>query len=73
MRWLSRVVHTQNSGPVARVRSVSGALSQSITAAIPTRVSAFASSGRNAVTVTSCRKPTSPITRTIRSPLFARV
>ena len=73
IRRLRRTVLSKNSGPVANANSANGALSQSITAAMPTNVSPLARSGRNAVTTTSCRNPTSPVTRTMRSPVRARV
>ncbi len=73
MRRVIRLVDTQKSGPVAKAISVREGLSQSITAAMPTSVRALASIGRSAVTAASCRKPTSPVTRTSRSPLRARV
>ena len=73
MRRDRRVVNTQKRGPVAKARSVRGALSQIITAAMPTSVSAFANSGSSAVTATSCSNPTSLVTRTIKSPLRAPV
>ena len=73
MRRLRRAVETRKRGPVASASRASGAFSESITAAMPTMVSAFASPGRNAVTATSCSTPTSPMTRMTRSPVRARL
>ena len=73
MRRLRRAVETKKRGPVASASRASGAFSESITAAMPTMVSAFASPGRNAVTATSCSTPTSPMTRMTRSPVRARL
>ena len=46
---------------------------KNISPIIPATMSALPMSGRNAVTATSCNIPTSPIMRTTRSPVRARV
>ena len=64
---------SQKKGKIVSVSSVSFQWNQNITPTMPSRMSRFPRSGRRAVTVTSCRWPTSLMIRRVRPPLLALV
>ena len=73
MRCIKRTFRNQNGGKTASAMRASCQFSENMTTSMPTRINSRPSSGSRAVTATSCSMPTSPITRTTKSPVLALV
>ena len=73
MRPVRVFVRSQNSGKTDTAMSSSCQFMQNINPIIPATTSVLATVGISAVTATSCNIPTSLMTRTTRSPVFALV